>query len=149
METSPIWPPDSPPSAISALAPHALHEFCHGAGGDHRDDFDAGGKPILNILRGVARAGGDDCNPLFQHNLGDLIHEGTQQHDVDAEGLVRQSFGGTDLRAHIIAVGIAGGDDPEATAVGDRRGQFAVGDPGHAPLKDGVGDADQITDWSV
>ena len=41
--------------------------------------------------------------------------------------------------------GVARRDDAEPAAVGDRRGQLAVGNPGHAALEDGVFDPQKAT----
>lgn len=128
---------------------HPLHKLGHRAGGNHRDDFDAGGEPVFDVLGGVAGTGGDNCNLFLQNHLGHLICKGAEQHDVDAKRLVRQRFRNANLLADIVAIGVAGGDDAQTAAVGNRCGQPAVGNPRHTALKDRIGDANQITNWSM
>ena len=60
------------------------------------------------------------------------------------EGLVRQAAAQVDLLFQVLCVQVHGGDNAQPPAVGDGGGQLPVGDPGHAPLENGVLDAQKL-----
>ena len=125
-----MWPPDSPPG--------------EGDRRHDRDDLDAGRFPGFHILAGVAGAGGDDLNPLLDDDFGEVVGVGAHEHDVYAEGLVRQGLGLADLLPDHFRRGGAARDEADAARIGDGCGQGGFGDPRHAALEDGVLDAEQI-----
>ena len=54
--------------------------------------------------------------------------------------------GQVDLLFQVLGIGVHGGDDPQAAAVGDGRRQLSIGDPGHAALENGVLYAQKVAD---
>ena len=94
--------------------------------------------PGGNVLAGIAGAGGDHFHALFQNDLGDVVGIGAHQHQIDAEGLVRQLLGPADLLAETVAVPAAGGDHAQGPGVGAGGGELAGGDVGHTALDKGV-----------
>ena len=93
--------------------------------------------PGGDVLAGVAGAGGDHLHVLLQDDLGDVVGVGAHEHEIDAEGLVRQLLGPADLLAEPIAVPAAGGDHAQGPGVGAGGGELAGGNVGHAALNDG------------
>lgn len=120
------------------------HQLGHGDRGDHGDHFDARVQPHLHMLGRIARARRHHRHLFLGGHLGDLVHKGTHEHDVHAEGTRGQRTGDADLLPHVVSGGVARGDDAQAAALGHGGGQLAVRDPGHAALKDRVLDAQQI-----
>ena len=115
-----------------------LQMLCQHGGRHYGNDLDAGGFPHGNILAGVARAGGDHLHALFHHDLGKLVGLRVHQHDVHAEGLVRQLLAAADVLTQGVGVHAACADDAQRTCVGAGSGKLAGGDVGHAALDDGV-----------
>ena len=116
----------------------ALQTLCQDGRGHHGDDLDALLLPGGDVLAGVAGAGGDHLHVLLQDDLGDVVGIGAHQHQVDAEGLVRQLLGPADLLAEAVAVPAAGGDHAQGAGVGAGGGELAGGDVGHAALDKGI-----------
>ena len=86
--------------------------------------------------------------PMLQKEVVEKYHWATEEELMDYYAIGQCTPG-------VIAVntatfvgqkrrGVAGGDDAQAAALRDGRRQFPVGDPGHAALKDGVLDAQQV-----
>ena len=116
----------------------ALQPLGQDRSGHHGDDLDALFLPGGDVFAGVAGAGGDHLHILLQNDLGDVVGIGAHQHQVDAEGLVRQLLGPADLLAETVAVPAAGGDHAQGPGVGAGGGELAGGDVGHAALDEGI-----------
>ena len=121
--------------AVNAVA---LQPLGQDRSGHHGDDLDALFLPGGDVFAGVAGAGGDHLHILLQNDLGDVVGIGAHQHQVDAEGLVRQLLGPADLLAETVAVPAAGGDHAQGPGVGAGGGELAGGDVGHAALDEGI-----------
>ncbi len=115
-----------------------LQMLCQHGSSHHRDDLDAGCFPHLDILAGVARAGGDHLHAFFHHDLGKLIGLRVHQHDVHAEGLGRQCLQRRMFSRRVSASHAARADDAQRSRVGAGGGKLAGGDVGHAALNDGI-----------
>ena len=122
------------------------HQLGHAHTGHHGDHLDASLQPHGHVAGGVPGAGGHHRHLLLGHQLGHLLGEGGHQHDVYAKGLVGQAAGQVDLLFQILGVGVHGGDNPQAAAVGNGRRQLPVGNPGHAALENGVLNAQKVAD---
>ena len=130
-------------AAFGAFGDHGvnaqrLQMLCQNGGGDHGDHLDAGGFPCGHIFARIACAGGDHLHALFHHDLCKFIGLRVHQHDVHAEGLVRQLLAAADVLTQGVGVHAACADDAQRTCVGAGSGKLAGGDVGHAALDDGV-----------
>ena len=82
-------------------------------GRHHGQHLDPGGFPCGDILAGTARPGGHHLNALLNDDLGHFVGAGVHQHQVHAEGLVRQAFADADLFSQQIGLQHpAGGNYP-------------------------------------
>ena len=106
-------------------------------GGDHGEDADARLLPGGNVLGGVACTGGDDLHALLDDDLRALVDMRVHEHEVDAEGLVRELLRAADLSAQALAVQAAAGHKAEGAGIGARGSELTGGDIRHAALDDG------------
>ena len=90
--------------------------------GTHGSTF--GGNPVVC-------AGCDHLHALFHHDLCKFIGLRVHQHDVHAEGLVRQLLAAADVLTQGVGVHAACADDAQRTCVGAGSGKLAGGDVGH------------------
>ena len=107
-------------------------------GRHHGQHLDPGLFPRGDVLAGTARPGGHHLNALLYDDLGHFVGAGVHQHQVHAEGLVRQALADADLLAQQVRLQHpAGGDDAQGPHVRAGGGKFAGGDVGHAALDNG------------
>ena len=115
-----------------------LHPAGQGHRGHHRDDLDPRGLPTFDVFARVSGTGGDHRYLLVDDHLGYCRGVVAHQHNVDSKGLVGEGLGLPDHFPHHLHRGVGGGDDAQAAPFGYGRGQFGVGNPGHAALENGV-----------
>ena len=77
-------------------------------------------------------------------HLGGL---GVHEHDVDAEGLVREGAALVDVLPEGPGIHAAAADEAHGPRVGDGRGELAGGDVGHAALDDGEFRAQELIEF--
>ena len=84
----------------------------------HGEHLDPGLLPGGDILAGVARSGGHYLYLLLGDDLSHLIGGRIHQHQVDAEGLVREGAAQADLLPQFLRLpDAAGGDDSQGARV--------------------------------
>ena len=107
-------------------------------GRHHGQHLDPGSFPRGDVLAGTARSGGHHPDALLYDDLGHFVGAGVHQHQVHAEGLVRQALADADLLAQQVRFQHpACGDDAQRPRVRAGGGKFACGDVGHAALDNG------------
>ena len=117
-------------------------------GRHHGQHLDPGLFPRGDVLAGTARPGGHHLNALLNNDLGHFVGAGVHQHQVHAEGLVRQALADADLLAQQVRLQHpAGGDDAQGPHVRAGGGKFACGDVGHAALDNGEFRPQQLVEF--
>ncbi len=112
----------------------ALHALGKGGGSHHGDNRDACFLPHVHVIARVAGARGNHGNLHLGSELGQFRGLRVHQHDVQAEGLVRQLPGQLDLGADPFHRGGPAGDDAQSAGFANRSRQLGIGNPCHAPL---------------
>jgi hypothetical protein len=105
--------------------------------------------PHFHILGGISGAGGHHRHALLREENRNLVRNGTHQHEVNAEGLIRKASRGFDFLFQGFNPGIHRGYNTQTTAIGDGGRQFPVGNPRHASLQNRILYPEQLTDRCV
>ena len=91
-----------------ALRPGSDRHLTGSQRSTHGNDGDARLFPGGDILAGRSGTGGHHRNLFLDHSPGYLFHMGAHQHDIDAEGLIRQGARQADLLLQVISPGVHG-----------------------------------------
>jgi len=136
------------PARLHTLPDHRvsadrLHTLGEGHGWHDGQDLDASFLERVHVPGRVAGAGGNHRYGLIEHQLYELVDVRREQHEIDAERLVGERLGSTDLLAEEIGRHVSGPDDADAAGVADCGGELGGRGPGHTALNDRVLDAQE------
>ena len=128
-------------NSVRARALHALGQRYRR---DNRHDLNTGIFPVFHIFARIARACGQHLDFFVDGELREVVRIRGEQHDVQAQRLIRDGTGLANLVADVINRSRAAGNDAETASLGYRRRKMMLRNPRHCALHNRILDTEQF-----